>query len=95
MGPKYRPLEGALLNVVFRLSHTRNRPIGVPQPPYRAYTCMVRTPEGSVLRGPLKGTNKRVPIRGTDKWAHMDPKGDPYMGPFIVLFRASNYYVRC
>ena len=38
----------------------------------------VSMPEGYEQKGPLQGAYKR---------AHMDPKGDPYMGPFINIMR--------
>ena len=46
------------------------------------------------LRGPMLRENRvrRAPIRGATKWAHMDPKGDPYMGPFCYL-EVKNGYV--
>ena len=49
--------------------------------PYHAYTLDGPHYEGPLLGVALKGTNRRGPYRGPIKWAHMDPKGDPYMGP--------------
>ena len=44
----------------------------------------LRSPEGYV--GPLKGILGRGPLRGPIFRAHMDPKGDPYMGPKYSYF---------
>ena len=60
-----------------------SRPIGVPQPPYRAYTMQ----KGGPLEGPLKGAlaTRRGPDRGLINGPIWTPKGTPIWAHLLML----------
>ena len=87
MGPILRPPDGALyVRTLQGSSHTHFvrytrsiGPIGGLGDPYGPIT-RVRWPEGTDQKGGPEGPSFR---------AHMDPKGDPYMGPKRSLIKDS------